>query len=294
MSGNGFILLDKPAGITSHAALGGLKKALGTSRVGHSGTLDKFATGLLVALAGDYSRLAPWFSGMNKEYEATVFLGAETDTLDPEGQVVAECDPPPLEDLERALDRFRGKIFQAPPAYSAVHVGGKRASDLARKGKAPEMAPREVEIEEIRLLGWSGTEARIFVRCSSGTYIRSLARDLGTASGSRAYLTALRRTKVGPFSVEDAVPADAADPIGAIRPFTRTLAESMGLGTCGLRPTDEKAFSNGAAYLPERIGPPGFFGDCAVFAEDGFFAGMISRGPKGSAYRVVMSRRGEE
>jgi len=196
---SGLILLDKKPGVTSFEALGEVKRALGTGKVGHTGTLDKFASGLLVVLAGRALKLSKWFSHCDKQYTGTIRFGIETDTLDPEGKVIAEAEVPTREKVEQALSQFTGRLMQEPPAFSAIHINGRRASSLARSGKAPEMKKRPVSIYKLELLSWNPPLADIFVHCSSGTYIRSLARDIALAAGSRAHLCALRRTKVAGF-----------------------------------------------------------------------------------------------
>ena len=207
MSIDGQILLDKPAGITSFSALNGLKRSLGTGRVGHTGTLDKFATGLLIALIGKYTKVADLFSGLDKCYQGTVVFGSRTDTLDSEGEVIEEGPVPDLERIREAADRLRGPIDQTPPVYSAVHVGGKRAYRIARAGEEPKLSPRRVTIYRLEIVDYRAPELDIEVECSKGTYVRSLARDLGVLAGSCAYLERLRRTKVGPYEVGEAVPA---------------------------------------------------------------------------------------
>jgi tRNA pseudouridine55 synthase len=206
---SGLLLFNKQPGVTSFAALGDIKRALGTGKVGHTGTLDKFAGGLLVVLTGRALKLSPWFSHCDKQYEGVIHFGVETDTLDPEGAVAAEAPPPSREAVEAVLPQFTGNIMQAPPAYSAIHINGKRASALARSGEMPEMQKRPVCVYRLELRAWEPPLARMFVHCSSGTYIRSLARDIALAAGSRAHLTALVRTRVAGFSLEDAVAADA-------------------------------------------------------------------------------------
>jgi tRNA pseudouridine55 synthase len=205
--------------------------------VGHTGTLDKFASGLLLVLTGRALKLSPWFDGCDKHYEGTICFGAETDTLDPEGPVIAEAPPPDRHVLEGALSQFRGAILQAPPAYSAVHVDGKRAHELARAGEAPEMKKRRVTIHALELLSYEPPLARIFVHCSKGTYIRSLARDLALAAGSRAHLAALKRTRIAGFHLEDALdlsedtaPAEAAPAIhAALRRPDTAIFDALGL-----------------------------------------------------------------
>jgi tRNA pseudouridine55 synthase len=226
---SGFILIDKVPGITSFQSLNRIKKALGTKKVGHTGTLDKFASGLLIALAGKATKQASQFEGFDKIYEATFLFGQETDTLDPEGSVIAEAQPPGIEALKAVLPQFHGTIMQSPPAYSAVHINGKRAYKLAldyktaRSGNAPVMEARPVTIYDLELLSWEeGRPAlgRFRIHCSKGTYIRSLARDIALKAGSRAYVVELRRTAIGPYRVEDALRLDKAsddDIRGALR-----------------------------------------------------------------------------
>jgi tRNA pseudouridine55 synthase len=202
---SGLILLNKQPGITSFDSLRDIKRALGTGKAGHTGTLDKFAGGLLLVLTGRALKLSQWFTHCDKQYEGTICFGAETETLDPEGAVIANAPPPSREAVEQALTQFRGEIQQAPPAYSAIHIDGERASTLARKGEMPEMQKRLVTIYRLELRSWEPPFAQIFVHCSSGTYIRSLARDIALAAGSRAYLSALIRTRVAGFRLEEAV-----------------------------------------------------------------------------------------
>ena len=211
----GLILLHKRPGITSFDALRDIKRALNTGKAGHTGTLDKFAEGLLLVLTGRALKLSQWFTHLDKQYEGIMCFGAETDTLDPEGAVIANAPLPDRGAVESALVQFSGEIEQAPPAYSAIHIDGERASALARRGDAPVMRKRPVHIHRLELLSWEPPHARIFVHCSSGTYIRSLARDIALAAGSRAYLTALVRTRVAGFKLEDAKimggPSDFSD-----------------------------------------------------------------------------------
>jgi tRNA pseudouridine55 synthase len=199
----GLILLNKKPGVTSFDALRDIKRALGTGKVGHTGTLDKFAQGLLVVLTGKALKLSRWFSGCDKKYIGKIQFGTETDTLDPEGEPIAQALLPSREQVEQALFQFKGDIMQAPPAYSAIHINGKRASQLARAGKQIEMKKRPVYIFALELRTWEPPFAEIFIHCSSGTYIRSLARDIALAAGSRAHLTELTRTQIAGFELSD-------------------------------------------------------------------------------------------
>lgn len=201
---DGLLLVDKPAGVTSHDVVNVVRRAIGERRVGHAGTLDPFATGLLVVLAGRATRLIPHVSGDPKVYEATIRFGAETDTEDLLGAVVREAPPPDEAAVRAALPALTGWLEQVPPAYSAKRVQGRRAYDLAREGVAVELAPSRVRVDRWELLAWRAgahVEADVRVTCGGGTYIRSLARDLGRGTGSAAHLVALRRTHSGAFDV---------------------------------------------------------------------------------------------
>lgn len=210
----GVLLVDKPEGPTSHDVVQAARRALGERRVGHTGTLDPFASGLLVLCVGRATRLAEYFHSLDKEYRALVRLGVETDTLDPEGAVVAESDAWRDLDAERvagALDTLTGSVLQRPPAYSAKRVDGERAHRAARKGRDVELEPVRVEVHELEAVSIEIPEVEIRARVGTGTYVRALARDLGRALGCGAHLTRLRRTRTGPFEVGRAVDAAALD-----------------------------------------------------------------------------------
>lgn len=199
---DGILVLDKPAGISSAKALNEVKQRFGRkTKVGHAGTLDPFATGVLLALIGDATRLSDLAMALEKEYVATVRFGWRTDTLDPDGEIVAECDPGGAapEGLADAAASLTGEIEQQPPAYSALKVRGQRAYDLARRGESPELAPRRVQVHAMTVESIAWPNITVRVRCGKGTYIRAIARDLGEALDLPASLTALRRTAIGPF-----------------------------------------------------------------------------------------------
>jgi tRNA pseudouridine55 synthase len=208
----GIILLDKPEGQTSFQALGFLKRRLGTGRIGHAGTLDKFAEGLLIVLVGRMTRLCSLATSLDKEYLADLTFGRGTDTLDPEGAVTAVGRIPSPGEIEAVLPEFRGSLTQVPPAYSAVHVNGRRASDVARSGKAVQLRPRPVRIDRLEMLEYRPPEASFRISCSKGTYIRSLARDIAARLGTFAHVSRLRRIRIGGFSVENARSPEAFDP----------------------------------------------------------------------------------
>ena len=210
-SASGIVLLAKQSGRTSFSSLFSVKRALNTTKVGHTGTLDSFADGLLVVLTGKLTRLVPHITNFDKTYLALIEFGSETDTLDPTGKIIRTAPLPTEEDVKKTLPSFLGEIEQVPPMYSALHVDGKRLSDLAREGKSAEIKPRKITIYSIKLLDFYEKYALVEVSCSKGTYIRSLARDIANSCKSAGHLRALRRTKVGPFSLKDAVGTENLD-----------------------------------------------------------------------------------
>lgn len=197
------LLLDKPPGVTSFKALGEVKRLF--SKVGHTGTLDKFAEGLLVVLTGPFTKLNPLITPLDKTYLATIKFGAETATLDPEGEVIARGEIPKLEEIERGVAKYKGVFMQTPPLYSALHVDGERAHRLVRDGVEFDLPPREVEIYSSDIIKWEEPYLTLKVHCSKGTYIRSLARDIALEINSRAHLTKLVRVGVGPYHLDEAL-----------------------------------------------------------------------------------------
>jgi len=203
----GILLVDKPAGPTSHDVVAQIRRAAGIRRVGHAGTLDPFASGLLVILLGQATRLAEYLLSLDKSYEATAVLGVETSTHDTEGEIVTENpDWGSLSqaDVEMALGKLQGSILQEPPRYSSKKVRGVAAHRRVRRGEEVVLEPVAVTVHAISLLDRSGPEIRFQVRCSSGTYIRALARDLGRTLGVGAHLTGLVRTRIGAFCLDAA------------------------------------------------------------------------------------------
>jgi tRNA pseudouridine55 synthase len=249
---SGILLVDKPQGITSHDAVSRTRKAAGTKKVGHAGTLDPMATGLLVLGINSATRLLTFVVGLDKEYLATIRLGSSTTTDDAEGEPVEVASAASVASISAAaaetdLHNFLGTINQVPSSVSAIKVDGKRAYTLARAGETVELAPRSVTISTIELLGSRAGDGfldlDVRVECSSGTYIRAIARDLGAALGVGGHLTALRRTRIGPFSVDDAIgtqdmdvasalisPADAAARLFPTWHLTTSQAVDLGNG----------------------------------------------------------------
>lgn len=295
---NGLLLLDKPQGPSSHGLVAGTRKALGTRRVGHAGTLDPMATGLMVLGIGPATRLLGYVTGADKDYEATVRLGLSTSTEDAEGRVVAAAprDAVAAADRERVLAgmrRLTGRIMQVPSAVSAIRVDGVRAYRRVRDGEDVRLEARPVEIDAFELLGMRESSAPegpvrdldVRVRCSSGTYIRALARDLGAWLGTGAHLTRLRRTRVGPFELADAARLDdgpeflrgrilsPADAAAALFPVIRAdEAEALALRQ-GRRPRLHPPARTEGAQPPQRA---------AVLDGDGRLVGLVELGERGT------------
>jgi len=223
----GLVLLDKPAGPTSFAAIRGLRPLLGP-KVGHAGTLDPFATGLLLVLAGRATRLATFLSGLDKRYRAVVQFGAESSTLDPEGEIEKTGQPTTAAAVRSAAAGLTGNVLQQVPLASAVRVGGERSYARMRRGEVEAPAPRRVVIERLEVVSFEDETQRAVVEvdCSKGTYVRQIAADLGTATGAGAYCAELRRLAVGPFSVDDAGTPEqvSAEPHG---PWWRSPREAL-------------------------------------------------------------------
>jgi len=204
---SGVLVVDKPVGLTSHDVVQVIRKGTNIRRAGHTGTLDPRASGVLVVLIGPAVRLSEYVSASDKRYQAVVQLGTTTDTYDSEGEVL-NTNPVDIteEQFTDALQNFIGEIEQVPPPYSAVKVKGRKAYEMAREGEEVDLSPRKIQVYNLELLEWTPPEAVIDVYCSSGTYVRSLAHDLGNKLGCGAHLVGLRRTKSGRFTLREAIP----------------------------------------------------------------------------------------
>ena len=207
---NGIVIVDKPAGWTSQDVTARLRRVFGTRRIGHGGTLDPMATGVLPVFVGRATRGVEFFEHAEKAYETTFVPGITTDTQDITGQVLSRQEVSVTEEqIEAVLPRFRGEILQVPPMYSALKVNGQKLCDLARKGREVRREPRPITIFELTLLGLENGNPRLRVRCSKGTYIRTLCADLGEALGCGGCMGSLRRIQAGDYTLEDAVPLEA-------------------------------------------------------------------------------------
>lgn len=247
----GVLPVDKPAGPTSHDVVTRARRALGQRRIGHTGTLDPFASGLLLLCIGSATRLAEYLTDQPKTYRAVMILGSGTDTDDATGTTFRTSDAwrdLSLETVRAALSRQAGVIWQRPPAYSAKKVGGERMYRMAREGRAPEAEPVEVEIHNIEITDWNPPAVTFEVTCSAGTYIRAIARDAGESLGVPAHLRELRRTAIGAVPVEDAIALDQlADTAAVERAWIRPLDTLAGMPRIEIGADDAGALAQGRA-----------------------------------------------
>jgi tRNA pseudouridine55 synthase len=275
---DGLLLVDKPRGITSHDAVAIVRRVQNTRKVGHAGTLDPMATGLLVMGIGRATRLLRFLGDLPKIYEGTMRLGIETTTLDADGEVTRESDVGVTEaEARAAMEGLIGDSMQAPPAYSAVKVAGTKLYDAARRGETLEAAPRQIHVAAFDLLGFDGLDLGFRVVCGGGTYVRVLAADVGASLGCGAHLTTLRRTAIGPFDVAEASPPDTA-----IRPLPIERALDH-LPRVVLGPDEAVAAGHGRI-----LGPAGIAGPYGVFAPDDRLIGVWEdEGTKGRPLVVL-------
>ncbi|MGN6763225.1 MAG: tRNA pseudouridine(55) synthase TruB [Leifsonia sp.] len=281
MTGSGLILIDKPAGITSHDVVSRVRKAAGTRKVGHAGTLDPMATGLLILGINSSTRLLTYIVGADKEYLATIRLGAASTTDDAEGELLAPASQEALdavtaEAIAAGIAELTGEIEQVPSSVSAIKVDGKRAYARVRAGEQVELEPRAVTVSEFELLEIrrepGAVDLEVRVVCSSGTYIRSLARDLGAGLGVGGHLTALRRTRVGAYDVRDAHDLATLDAEAALIP----AVDAAGRLFETLELTEQQAIDlthGRRIHLADREGPGG--GPVAAIAPTGALVGLI-------------------
>jgi tRNA pseudouridine55 synthase len=261
--------------VTSFQVVAHLRRLLRVPKVGHGGTLDPMATGLLPILLGAATKLTPYLQARDKEYLATIRLGRSTDTLDATGRVTDERPVPALDpaSLRAALDRFVGEIEQVPPMFSALHAGGRRLYELARAGIEVARAPRRVRIDAIELLEWTPPLLTIRVACGTGTYIRSLAADLGAVLGCGGSLDALRRTRLGEFRLTDAVPWPAIQQGDVAVLAAHVLPPDRAIGHLPALALDEAAarrLLHGQRVGPEALPHP-ITGVCRLYVGDVFY-----------------------
>jgi len=289
---DGALLLDKPLGLTSNRALQEAKKILGAKKAGHAGTLDPLASGLLVVLFGEATKFAGPMLEADKEYLASVKLGVTTSTADAEGEVLVERPVRVTQsELGQALGRFRGAIEQVPPMHSALKREGVPLYKLARAGRSVERQARPVQIHELELLGFDSPVLELRVRCSKGTYIRTLAEDIGTALGTGAHLAALRRTGSGRFKVKDATALEALrampNPRLALLPLAALLE---GLQSTRLDAASEARLRNGQPLKISGLEE----GLCALYGADGAVIGLGSAQAEGVLKALRLTQAAEK
>lgn len=265
MAPDGLLLVDKPQGMTSHDVVDAVRRALGIRKVGHAGTLDPMATGLLLVGVGRATRLLRFLGDLPKSYEGTGVLGVETTTLDADGDVTRRAPVAvSREELEAAAEALVGESLQRPPAFSAVKVGGRRLYEAARRGERLEAEPRTIRVDAFRIVDLEGASFGFVVTCSGGTYVRVLVADVGAALGCGAHLSHLRRTAIGRFDVADAAPpADPGQPL----PLERAVAHLPRVDLEQL--AEARAAANGSI-----LAPAGVDGPYAVHGPDGRLIGV--------------------
>lgn len=277
---SGILLIDKPAGITSHDAVARTRKSAGTRKVGHAGTLDPMATGLLLLGINNSTRLLTYLVGLDKEYFATIRLGSATNTDDAEGEAILIAEPGRVaaltaEVVAAALVPLTGEIDQVPSSVSAIRVDGKRAYTLVREGETVQLAARSVTVSALEVLDSRRRtdfyDLDVRVRCTSGTYIRAIARDLGAALGVGGHLTALRRTMIGPFSVSDAAQLESLD-VAAVLRSPAEIATAL-FPVLALDSDQAVDLGNGKRLRADR--PDGSLGPVAAIAPDGRLVGLV-------------------
>jgi tRNA pseudouridine55 synthase len=269
---DGLVIVDKPAGWTSHDVVARLRRITGTRRVGHAGTLDPMATGVLVVGVGRATRLLGHLALADKDYDATIRLGASTTTDDAEGEELERADASGVTDAAIAaeLRRLTGDIRQVPSAVSAIKVGGVRSYTRVRAGERVELAARQVRIDRFELLARRGDDLDVTVTCSTGTYVRALARDLGAALGVGAHLSALRRTRVGGFGIEESATLEALEAELAVVP----LAAAVRSAFPAVAVTEEQArrIAHGQRLALDLAASP-----AGIFAPDGTVVALVEQ-----------------
>jgi len=280
---HGILVVDKPSGMTSRSVVDVIARAVPYAKVGHSGTLDPLASGILIICVGAATRLVEAVQRFSKGYRTVIHLGARSDTLDADGRIEALASPPipSAAEIARVLPSLSGRALQQPPDYSALKVKGKRAYDLARAGHQVELAPRLVRIDLIEVLSYEWPRLALEIECASGTYIRSIARDAGDLLGCGGYVETLVRTRVGPFSLEAAVSLEALSDADAIRRYLRPASEAVpDLPRVVLSPSQVEAVGLGRrlstadlAALAETAG------EVALLSEDGELVALADSNP---------------
>lgn len=274
----GIVLVDKPSGMTSHDVVDVVRGSLGTRKVGHAGTLDPMATGLLILGVGRATRLLRYLGDLPKSYAGTARLGEETDTLDADGEIVRWAPvEASLADVERACGALVGESMQTPPAYSAVKVGGRKLYEAARQGDVLEAPARPIRVDAFEVSAFDGRDVEVLITCSGGTYVRVLVADVGRTLGCGAHLVRLRRKAIGSFRVEDARPPGECTP----EPVERAVEHLPGIR---VEAEEARAVSHG-----KILGPAGIEGPYAVYGPEGALQGIYRDDGAKARPEVVLS-----
>jgi tRNA pseudouridine55 synthase len=254
----GLLIVNKPRGLTSHAVVDRVARLARGAKAGHAGTLDPLASGVLIVCLGPATRLVEWIQRLPKSYRTVVLLGARSDTLDAEGRITSEANPrvPSRLEVENAVIPWIGEVEQTPPAYSALKVRGRRAYDLARAGQPVELAPRRVRIDRIAVVRYDWPRLELEIDCGSGTYIRSIARDLGEALGCGGLVETLIRTRIGSFTIDRAVNLDELSPESIARHLHPSLDALVGLPRLVLDGAQVAAVTAGRRLATRDLGDP--------------------------------------
>jgi tRNA pseudouridine55 synthase len=275
----GILNLNKPTGVTSRDVVNVVQRLVGRkTKAGHAGTLDPLACGVLVVPVGPATRLIEYVQQMPKTYRAEFLLGCQSDTEDTDGRVTHLESPPipSLEQLEAALPQFTGTILQRPPAYSALRVAGRRAYDLARNGEQVELEPREIVVHQIELDHFEYPRLGLTIKCGSGTYVRSLGRDLAESLGTAAVMSSLERMAIGPFSIRDAVDPDSLTPENWTDSLLSAATAVSHLPTLTLKDEDVRRIQNGLTiHRPHAIDPKA---DTVAVDHSGRLIGILTGG----------------
>ncbi len=286
---SGLLNIDKPSGVSSRYVVNQVERLARPAKAGHAGTLDPLATGVLVVCVGAATRLIEYVQRLPKRYRGTFLLGQQSPTEDIEGEIehLANAPQPSRARLQAALEPFRGEILQRPPAFSALKVSGQRAYDLARRGQQVILEPRPITIHDLRLISYDYPEFCLEIACGSGTYVRSLGRDIAASLGTAAVMSALERTAIGDFTLAEAVRVEELTPESwraAILPAGRAVAA---LPRLPLTETQLQLLSHGLALDPARCAqlPPEAGHEVAAFAPDGTLAAVLTR--RGDQWKLV-------
>jgi tRNA pseudouridine55 synthase len=278
----GLLNINKPQGLTSRAVVDRVSRLAGGAKAGHAGTLDPLASGVLIVCLGQATRLVEWIQRLHKSYRTVILLGARSDTLDADGQIVHEANPrvPARREIEDAAAPWIGEVEQAPPEFSALKVQGRRAYDLARAGRPVDLAPRRVRIDRIAVAHYDWPHLELEIDCGSGTYIRSIARDLGEALGCGGLVETLTRTRIGPFQIEQAVELGELSTEMILRHLRPPLEALAGLPRRTLDPQQVAAVTQGRRLATRDLGDPAMpLGDVALIDPDGHLVALAESNP---------------